>query len=43
VRVDGNRFKRPGGEFVVFEKGEDGTVDRIKKRSEYLYPVERRA
>jgi len=39
--VEGNRFRRPGGEFVVFEIAEDGTVERLKKRSEYLYPVER--
>jgi CubicO group peptidase (beta-lactamase class C family) len=37
--VEGNRFKRPAGEFVTFEMAEDGSVARVKKRSEYLYPV----
>ena len=36
VWVEGNRFKRPGGEYVVFEMAEDGTVARIKKRSGVL-------
>jgi CubicO group peptidase (beta-lactamase class C family) len=39
--VEGNRFRRPGGEYVVFEMAEDGRVERVKKRSEYFYPVER--
>ena len=37
--VEGNRFKRPGGEYVVFEMAEDGSVERVRKRYEYLYPV----
>ncbi len=41
THVEGNAFKRPGGELVVFELAEDGTVARLKKRYEYLQPVDR--
>jgi D-alanyl-D-alanine carboxypeptidase len=41
THVEGHRFKRRDGELVVFEMAEDGTVERIRKRYDYLYPVER--
>jgi CubicO group peptidase (beta-lactamase class C family) len=41
THVEGTTFKRPDGELVVFELGEDGTVERLKKRYEYFYPVDR--
>lgn len=37
--VDGDTFKMPDGETVVFEVDERGQVKRIRKRYEYLYPV----
>jgi CubicO group peptidase (beta-lactamase class C family) len=41
THVEGTTFKRPDGELVVFELGEDGTVKRLKKRYEYFFPVNR--
>jgi hypothetical protein len=41
THVEGTTFRRPDGEHVVFELGEDGTVERLKKRYEYFYPVDR--
>ncbi len=33
-------FRMSDGETVVFELGEDGRVERIKRRYEYIYPVD---
>jgi CubicO group peptidase (beta-lactamase class C family) len=40
--IEGHRFKRPDGEFVTFELAEDGSVEHIQKRYDYLFPVEGR-
>lgn len=37
--VEGDTFEMPDGETVVFELDEGGEVVRIRKRYEYLYPV----
>lgn len=39
VPVAEHTFRLPDGELVVFELGEDGSVQRIRRRSEYLLPV----
>ncbi|HVS03127.1 MAG TPA: serine hydrolase domain-containing protein [Thermoanaerobaculia bacterium] len=41
-RPDGS-FLMPDGEPLAFEIGPDGRVERIRRRSEYLYPVPRPA
>ena len=38
--VEGDTFRRDEGELVVFEMGPEDRVERIKDRSNYLYPVE---
>lgn len=36
--VAANTFRMPDGEPLVFELGEDGKVDRIQRRYDYIYP-----
>lgn len=38
--VSPNTFRMSDGELVVFELGEDGRVERVRRRYEYLYPAE---
>jgi CubicO group peptidase (beta-lactamase class C family) len=38
--VANHTFRMPDGELVVFELGDDGSVQRIKRRSDYLFPVD---
>ncbi len=37
--VEGDTFKIDEGEFVSFEMTDDGKVERIKRRTDYLFPV----
>ncbi len=37
--VAGNTFRMSDGELVVFELGEDGRVERVRRRYDYIYPV----
>ena len=37
----GNTFKMSDGELVVFEMNDEGGVERIRRRYDYLYPVAR--
>jgi len=37
--VEGDKFKMAEGEYVVFEMDETGTVERMKRRTDYLFPV----
>ena len=37
--VEGDRFKIGEGEYVIFEMNEQGKVERIKRRTDYLFPV----
>ena len=36
----GNRFRMDDGEHVVFELDADGKVERVRRRYDYIYPVE---
>lgn len=38
--VERNTFRMSEGEFVTFEMDDQGRVARIKRRTDYLYPVE---
>lgn len=38
--VSEHTFKMPDGELVVFELGADGTVERVRRRYDYIYPRE---
>ena len=38
--VEGDRFRMSEGEFVTFEMDDQGRVVRMKRRTDYLYPVE---
>lgn len=40
VPVEGDTFRMPDGEPVVFEMNEEGSVERIKRRYDYLFPVD---
>ena len=37
--VEDNKFKIGEGEYVIFEMNEQGKVERIKRRTDYLFPV----
>lgn len=37
--VGGNKFEMAEGEYVVFETDDDGKVIRMKRRTDYLFPV----
>ena len=39
-QVEGDTFRMSEGEFVTFEMDERGRVARIKRRTDYLYPVD---
>lgn len=39
--VGGDSFKMSDGELVVFERGDQGGVERIRRRYDYLYPIAR--
>lgn len=36
--VEGTTFKRPDNERLTFELGDDGSVTRIKRRNDYIFP-----
>jgi CubicO group peptidase (beta-lactamase class C family) len=36
--VEGSTFRRPNKDLVIFELAEDGTVERIKRNNNYLFP-----
>ena len=38
--IEGSTFRMPDNELVTFELDENGKVERIKKRSDYLFPKE---
>ena len=38
--VGKHTFRMADGENVVFELGQDGKVERIRKRYDYIYPQE---
>ncbi len=38
--MEGSTFRMPDNELVTFELDENGRVERIKKRSDYLFPKE---
>jgi hypothetical protein len=37
--VEGDRFKMAEGEYVIFETDDDDNVVRMKRRTDYLFPV----
>lgn len=37
--VEGNKFRFSEGEYVIFEMNDDGQVERMKRRTDYLFPV----
>ena len=37
--VEDDKFKIGEGEYVIFEMNEQGKVERIKGRTDYLFPV----
>jgi len=39
--VKGSTFRRPDNELVTFELDEDGKVERIKRRNDYIFPKEK--
>jgi len=38
--IEGDKFKMAEGEFVVFEMDDNGEVVRMKRRTDYLFPVD---
>jgi len=38
--LEGDTFKFAEGEYIVFEMTDDGEVERIKRRTDYLFPVD---
>ncbi len=41
IPVEGTTFRRPDNERITFELDEDGTVVRIKRRNDYIFPTKR--
>lgn len=37
--VEGNKFKMAEGEYVIFEMDDEGKIIRMKRRTDYLFPV----
>jgi len=38
IPVEGSTFRRPDNEVVIFELDENGVVERIKRRNDYIFP-----
>ena len=38
--VTANTFRMDDGEMMVFELGDDGEVWRVRRRYDYIYPLE---
>ena len=40
--VEGTSFRMPDNELLTFELDEDGDVERVKRRSDYIFPKEKK-